>query len=223
MRGIVYKDICLFFRSLDLRVCTVAVVPAVVFVVKSGVYAGMLSSFVVDMIVGMMSVLVFEHEEKADWGKYQRTLPVSGGRIVAGKYTAVLLTALGSLAVSVVLNLAVFAAYRTFLLPVLGLSALMAFVIPAAWAAVSLPFCYWFDFQVAQYAAVILVFPAFFVVKNFEDGMWNVAELLAAAGGFTALLLAGLLAVAGIFLLSLAASVAGYSRKGGGRRARNRL
>lgn len=221
MRGIIYKDICLFFRCLDIRVLLIAAAALAILVTKNGVYAGMLASIMVDMTVGILNVMTFEKEEKTEWEKYQRTLPVSGGAVVAGKYAAVLVTALASLALGVVMTLVVFAAYRTFHLPVLGLTALLALTIPVAWGAVSLPFCYWFNFQVSQYASILLIFPLFFTIKNFEDGMWTVADVAPLVGN--SWLLAGLLALAGLFLLSLAVSTAGYCWKGGRQCVRNHL
>ena len=222
MRGIIYKDMRLFFRCLDVRVLLIAGAALAILATKNGAYAGMLASIMVDMTVGILNVMVFEKEEKSEWEKYQRTLPVSGGTVVAGKYAAVLLTALVSLGIGIALNLAVFAVYRTFLPAALGLSALLAVAIPVAWAAVSLPFCYWFSFQVSQYVSILLVFPLFFTVKNFEDGMWAVSDLMPSAGNVISCLLFGLLALAGMYGLSLAASTAGYCRRGG-RRAGNCL
>ncbi len=213
MRGMIYKDLCLFRRCLDVRVLLIGAVAMAILVAKQGVYAGMLTSIMLDMMVGALSVLVFEKEEKAEWGKYQRILPVSCGTVVTGKYTAVLLTALFSLAGSVALNLAVFAIYRTFLPEVLGLSALMAVIIPLLWAAICLPLCYWFNFQVSQYASIVLIFPLFFTVKNFEDGRWTVADVTVLAGNPGSLLLFGALSLAGLLLLSLALSAAGYCRR----------
>ena len=213
MRGMICKDLCLFRRSLDIRVLLIGAVAMAILVAKQGVYAGMLTSITLDMTVGALSVLVFEKEEKAEWGKYQRILPVGCGTVVAGKYTAVLLTVLFSLAGSVALNLAVFAVYRTFLPEVLALSALLAVTIPLLWAAICLPLCYWFGFQVSQYASMALIFPLFFVVKNFEDGMWAVSDLTFLLENPAFCLLIGLLILAGLLLLSLALSAMGYCRR----------
>ena len=198
MRGLIYKDICLFFKSLDKRMMPIGIVALVILVSKQGVYTGMLFSVMLAMVVGIQNVLIFEKEEKVEWKKYQRTLPVSCGKTVAVKYGAVLVTAVVSMMLSVVCNLAVFAAYRTFSLMLLGLSMLFSMVIPVAWAVVTLPFCYWFDYQISQYASIVLIFPLFFFIKNFEDGLWEVSDLLALCGAY---------------LASLAVSAAGYCRR----------
>ena len=79
MRGIIYKDMRLFFRCLDVRVLLIAGAALAILATKNGAYAGMLASIMVDMTVGILNVMVFEKEEKSEWEKYQRTLPVSGG------------------------------------------------------------------------------------------------------------------------------------------------
>lgn len=214
MRGIIYKDICLFFRSVEKRMLLLVGAVLIVLAVKGGVYAGLLASLMLDMAVGIQNVLVFANEEKVEWVKYQRTLPVGKGKVVTGKYTAVLTTVLVSLAGAVGFNLSAFALYRTFLPLVLGVSVLLSVVIPVTWAAVSLPFCYWFGFQTAQYANAVLIFPIFFVIKNFEDGLWTVTGLVSFMGENQYLyLLLGLLAVGGMFLLSVVISAAGYCHR----------
>lgn len=215
MRGIIYKDVCLFFRALDrwgLLICAGAVA---ILVGKYGAYAGLLASVMLAVMVGLMNVMVFEKEEKTEWGKYQRILPLGCREVVAGKYTAVLLTSVVGLTVSLAFNLILFAVYRTFLLPVLGLSALLMLVIPVIWTALSLPLCYWFGHQISQYASMILVFPLSIIVRNYEDGLWTVPDLASFIGGnLHGYWLLGLLALAGVFLLSLAVSAAGYCRRG---------
>lgn len=213
MRGIVYKDLCLFFKGVDKWILAVLGGLLVLFAVKGGVYAGMLFSFALDMMMGLLHLTALEKEEKTAWGSYQRTLPVGAGKVMLGKYAAVLLTVPVGIAGAVILNLAAFAVYRTFLPEVLGLSVLMAVAVPLAWTAISLPFCYWFGNQVAQYTSMPLAFLLFFSIKNFEDGMWTVSDLAFLSGNLHFLLLVGLLVLMGMFLLSLAVSAAGYCRQ----------
>lgn len=212
MRGIIYKDLCLFFKGISKWLLLLMGGILVVFV-NQGVYAGMLFSVTVDLLVGILHITAFEKEEKVNWENYQRVLPVGVGKVIAGKYAAVLLTVLVSVTGAVACNLAAFAVYRTFLPETLGLSVLLAVVIPLAWTAFSLPFYYWLGNQVAQYTSMPLAFLLFFALKNFEDGMWAVADLTFLSGNLSSVLLTGLLALAGMFLLSLALSAAGYCRR----------
>lgn len=213
MRGMIYKDICLFFKGVDKWILAVLGGLLALFAVKGGVYGGMLFSFALDMMVGLLHLTALEKEEKTAWGSYQRTMPVGVWKVMLGKYAAVLLTVLVSVTGAVVCNLAAFAVYRTFLPEALGLSILMAIVVPLAWAAFSLPFYYWMGNQVAQYTSMPLAFLLFYAIKNFEDGWWTVADLTFLSGNLSSVLLTGLLALAGMFLLSLALSAAGYCRR----------
>lgn len=213
MRGMIYKDICLFFKGVDKWILAVLGGLLVLFAVKGGVYGGMLFSFALDMMVGLLHLTALEKEEKTAWGNYQRTMPVGVWKVMLGKYAAVLLTVLTSVTGAVVCNLAAFAVYRTFLPEVLGLSVLMAIVVPLAWTAFSLPFYYWMGNQVAQYTSMPLAFLLFYAVRNFEDGLWTVPDVAALAGNLNFLLLIGALSLAGIFLLSLGLSAAGYCRR----------
>lgn len=213
MRGIVYKDLCLFFKGIDKWILVVLGGLLVLFAVQGGVYAGMLFSFGLDMMVGLLHLTAFEKEEKTEWKNYQRALPVGVGKVVAGKYAAVLLTVPVGITGAVVLNLAAFAVYRTFQPEVLGLSVLMAAAVPLAWTAISLPFCYWFGNQIAQYTSMPLAFLLFFSIKNFEDGLWTVSDLAFLSGNLSFVCLTGLLVLAGMFAASLAVSAAGYRRQ----------
>ncbi len=92
MRGMIYKDLCLFFKGMDKVVLAVLGGLLVLLGYKSGVYAGMLFSFALDMMVGILHLTALEKEEKTAWRSYQRTMPVGVGKVMAGKYAALLLT-----------------------------------------------------------------------------------------------------------------------------------
>lgn len=209
MRGMIYKDLCLFVKGVDKWVLAMLGGLLVLFWYKSGVYAGMLFSFALDMMVGLLHLTALEKEEKTGWRSYQRTMPVGVGKVMAGKYAAILLTVPVSVAGAVIFNLAAFARYWKFLPEALGLSAAAAVIIPPAFAVFSLPFYYWFGNQIAQFTCLPLGFLLFYAIKNFEDGWWTVADL----GAPGSLLLMGAPVLAGMFLVSLALSAAGYCRR----------
>lgn len=169
MRGIIYKDVCLFFKGLDKRIFILAGVVVVLLVVSNGAIAGLMISIMLAMAVGMQHVLTFSVEDKAEWEKYLHTMPVQSGQVIAGKYAAVIVTLLVSIIGSLLCNLIVSAVYQTFSLPMLELSIVCAVAVPLCWTAVSLPACYWFGFQTAQYVGIVLLFPIFYTVKYFED------------------------------------------------------
>ena len=213
MRGMIYKDLCLFFKGVDKIVLLVLGGLLILFAAESGAYAGMLFSFALDMMVGVLHLTALEKEEKTAWRSYQRTMPVGVGKVMAGKYAALLLTVPVSVAGAVVSNLAAFAVYRTFWPEVLGLSVVAAIIVPPVFAVFSLPFYYWFGSQIAQFTSLPLAFLMFYAIKNFEDGWWTVTDLAALAGNLNSLLLIGALSLAGLFLVSLALSAAGYCRR----------
>ena len=213
MRGIIYKDLCLFFKGVDKIVLLVLGGLLILFAAESGVYAGMLFSFALDMMVGLLHLTALEKEEKTAWGKYQRTLPVGAGKVMAGKYAALLLTVPVSVAGAVVSNLAAFAMYWTFWPEVLGLSVVAAIIVPPVWAAFNLPFYYWLGSQVAQFTCFPLAFFFFYAIKNFEDGWWTVADLVSLTGNLPLALLAGALVLTVLLAASLALSAAGYCRR----------
>lgn len=213
MRGMIYKDLCLFFKGIDKIVLLVLGGLLVLFAAEGGAYAGMLFSFALDMMVGLLHLTALEKEEKTAWGSYQRTMPVGVGKVMAGKYAALLLTVPVSVAGAVVSNLAAFVVYRAFWPEVLGLSVVAAIIVPPVFAVFSLPFYYWFGSQIAQFTSLPLAFLMFYAIKNFEDGWWTVADLVSLAENLPLSLLAGALALAALLAASLALSAAGYCRR----------
>lgn len=213
MRGMIYKDLCLFFKGIDKVVLAVLGGLLVLFWYKSGAYAGMLFSFALDMMVGLLHLTALEKEEKTAWRSYQRTMPVGVGKVMAGKYVALLLTVPVSVAGAVVSNLAAFAVYWTFWPEVLGLSVVAAIIVPPVFAVFSLPFYYWFGSQIAQFTSLPLAFLMFYAIKNFEDGWWTVADLVSLTGNLPLALLAGALVLTVLLAASLALSAAGYCRR----------
>lgn len=213
MRGMIYKDLCLFFKGIDKIVLLVLGGLLVLFAAEGGAYAGMLFSFALDMMVGLLHLTALEKEEKTAWGSYQRTMPVGVGKVMAGKYAALLLTVPVSVAGAVVSNLAAFAVYRAFWPEVLGLSVVAAIIVPPVFAVFSLPFYYWFGSQIAQFTSLPLAFLMFYAIKNFEDGWWTVADLVSLTGNLPLALLAGALVLTVLLAASLALSAAGYCRR----------
>ena len=213
MRGMIYKDLCLFFKGIDKIILLVLGGLLVLFATESGAYAGMLFSFALDMMVGVLHLTALEKEEKTAWRSYQRTMPVGVGKVMAGKYAALLLTVPVSVAGAVVSNLAAFAMYWTFWPEVLGLSVVAAIIVPPVFAVFSLPFYYWFGSQIAQFTSLPLAFLMFYAIKNFEDGWWTVADLVSLTGNLPLALLAGALVLTVLLAASLALSAAGYCRR----------
>lgn len=209
MQGLIYKDICLFFKSVEKRMLIIIGAVTAFLLFEAGVYAGLMASIMLGMTVGMQSVLSFESDEKANWKKYQMVMPVRNYKVVASKYISVLSLLVPSMLGSVILNLLSSVIYSDWKIALFGLSIAGAIMVPLIWTAICLPLTYWFGFRSAQAAGLICIFPMVYVIKFFEDG----PGLAALPDTTISYLSVAFVACAGLFILSYLLSVAGYSRK----------
>ena len=209
MKGLIYKDMAIFFKSIDRKLLLIAAGAIILLLYKTGFYAGLLASVMLAMTVGTQNVMSFASDEKADWKKYQLAMPVTPAAVVASKYLAVVCTLAVSLGGSLLLNLMSSLTLRRFDAVIWSVSAAAAVFVPLLWTGLCLPFTYWFGFHTAQTMGLIAVVPMFYFIKYFEDGP-----------GFSVMAdsLFSYLAVAGtgtfvLFILSMLISMAGYRRK----------
>lgn len=209
MRGLIYKDLQLFFRSVEKKLILIAAAAIVLLLAKAGVYGGLMGSIMFAMTVSMQNVMSFASDEKTNWRKYQLALPVSGLRAVASKYISVLCTLGISAGGGLVFSLVSCAIYGSLAPELVLLSVLSGVVIPLAWTGICLPLTYWFGFRTAQTMGLIVVVPVFYMIKYFEDGPGLPALTDTVFG---CLLGACALAVV-VFILSIPISTAGYTRK----------
>ena len=105
MRGLVYKDVQLFFRSIDKKLILIAAVAIALLLAKAGVYGGLMGSIMLAMTISMQNIMTFATDEKVDWKKYQKALPISNISVIASKYLSVLITLVVSILGSVVFSL----------------------------------------------------------------------------------------------------------------------
>lgn len=209
MRGLIYKDVQLFFKSVDKKLIIIAVAAIALLLAKAGVYGGLMGSIMLAMTVSMQNIMIFASDEKANWKKYQRALPISAISVITSKYISVLIT----LSVSILGSIA-FAAisgfiHSTFDLTLLGLSVLSAVVVPLIWTGICLPLTFSFGFRSAQTMGLIVVIPIFYMIKFFEDG----PGLAAIPASISNCLLWVCIAAIVIFVLSYVISLLGYSKK----------
>lgn len=209
MQGLIYKDICLFFKSIEKRLLIIIGAVIVFLLFKAGVYAGLMSSIMLGMTVGIQSVLSSESDEKANWKKYQMAMPISNYRVVASKYISVVYILLPSILGSIILNLLSSTIYGYWEIAIFGLSIVAAVIVPLIWAAICLPLTYWFGFRSAQTVGLICIFPMIYVIKFFEDG----PGLTALPNTMVSYFIVAFVICAVLFILSYLLSVAGYSRK----------
>lgn len=209
MQGLIYKDICLFFKSIEKRLLIIIGAVIVFLLFKAGVYAGLMSSIMLGMTVGIQSVLSSESDEKANWKKYQMAMPISNYRVVASKYISVVYILLPSILGSIILNLLSSTIYGYWEIAIFGLSIVAAVIVPLIWVAICLPLTYWFGFRSAQTVGLFCIFPMIYVIKFFEDG----PGLAALPNTMASYFMVAFVICAVLFILSYLLSVAGYSRK----------
>lgn len=209
MKGLLYKDIVIFFKSIDKKLVLIAAGAILLLLFNTGVYAGLFASVMLAMTIGMQNVMSFASDEKAGWKKYQLAMPVTACSVVTSKYISVVCTLAFSLAGSILFNLISSVAFRSFDMVVWGVSMAASVIVPLLWTGICLPLTYWFGFRSAQTMGIIAVIPMFYFIKYFEDG-----------AGFSAMtnsilsygMMAGAIAVV-LFMISMIISMLGYRRK----------
>ncbi len=209
MKGLIYKDITIFFKSIDKKLVLIAAGAIILLMVNTGVYAGLFASVMLAMTTGMQNIMSFAGDEKADWKKYQLAMPVNAFSVVISKYISVICTLAVSLAGSILLNLLSSIAFRSFNVTVWGVSAAVSVIVPLLWTGICLPLTYWYGFRSAQTMGLIAVIPMFYFVKYFEDG----PGFSAMTGSILSYAVAAGIAVVVLFIISMMISMTGYNRK----------
>ena len=209
MKGLIYKDITIFFKSIDKKLMLIAVGAIILLMVNTGVYAGLFASVMLAMTIGMQNIMSFACDEKASWKKYQLAWPVNAVLVVTSKYISVIYTLAVSLVGSVLFNLLSGIAFHEFNVIVWGVSTAVSLIVPLLWTGICLPLTYWFGFRSAQTMGLIAVIPMFYFVKYFEDGD-GVSAMTSSI--FSYVVVAGF-AVIVLFIISMIISMIGYNRK----------
>ena len=209
MRGLIYKDITIFFKGIDKKMVLIAAGAIILLMVNTGVYAGLFASVMLAMTIGMQNIMSFASDEKASWKKYQLAMPVNAVSVVTSKYISVICTLAVSLAGSVLFSLLSSVAFRSFNITVWGVSTAASVIVPLLWTGICLPLTYWFGFHSAQTMGLIVVIPMFYFIKYFEDG----AGFSAMTNSILSYVVVAGIAVVVLFIISIAISVAGYNRK----------
>ncbi len=209
MKGLIYKDITIFFKGIDRKLVLIAAGAIILLMVNTGVYAGLFASVMLAMTIGMQNIMSFASDEKASWKKYQMAMPVNAVSVVTSKYISVIFTLAVSLAGSVLLNLLSSVAFRNINVTVWGVSAAASVIVPLLWTGICLPLTYWFGFRSAQTMGLIVVIPMFYFIKYFEDG----AGFSAMTNSIFSYVVVAGIAVVVLFIISMIISVVGYNRK----------
>ena len=59
MKGLIYKDIAIFFKCIDRKMILIAVGAIILLMCNTGVYAGLVASVLLAMTIGMQNVMSF--------------------------------------------------------------------------------------------------------------------------------------------------------------------
>ena len=92
MKGLVYKDFSLFFKGIDKKLIIMSAAAVGLLLIKTGIYPGLLATFIIAMTIGMQNIMNFSCDEQVRWKKYQLTMPVNPFLAVGSKYIFVLFT-----------------------------------------------------------------------------------------------------------------------------------
>lgn len=209
MRGLIYKEFQLFLKSIDKKLIIIAGIGIAFLMIKLEVFAGLVASLILAMVIGMQSVMSFVSDEKINWRKYQLAMPVNEWRAVASKYISVILTLGVSVLVSIILFLVSSVISKTFDITILQISVISAIIIPVVLTGVCLPLSYWFGFRSAQTMSLIGIVPIVYLISYFEDSP-NVTSLTNSTQYY---FFVSLIAAVIIFIISYVISVMGYQRK----------
>ena len=205
MRGLIYKDISIFFKSIDKKLILIAAAAIVLLIFNAGIYAGLFASVMFAMTIGMQNIMSYASDEKASWKKYQLAMPISNFAVVASKYISVIYTVAISILGSIMFNGLSSVIFQNFDMLIWLFSIGAAVIIPLLWTGICLPLTYWFGFRSAQTMGLIVVIPMFY----FEDGPGMAAMVNSI---YSYVLITGIAAIL-IFGISLIISTIGYSRK----------
>ena len=209
MRGLIYKDITIFFRSIEKRLLVIAGTAMAFLVYKTGIYAGLIASFMLAITVAIQNIMCFSHDEKVNWRKYQIAMPISGLKVVASKYIAVICTLLICVLGCVVLNLVSSIIYQSFDFVIWGASIAAAVMVMLTWTGICLPVTYWFGFHSSQAMGLIVMIPFFYLFKYFEDNA-GFSKMVTSVYSYISIL--GI-AVMILFILSIVISTIGYEKR----------
>lgn len=209
MKGLLYKDITIFFKSIDKKLVLTAVGAIILLMYNTGVYAGLFATVMLAMTISMQNIMSFASDEKTQWKQYQLAMPVNAVSVVTSKYISVVCTLAVSLVGSVIFNLLPSVAFGDFNVIVLEISAAASLIVPLLWTGICLPLTYWFGFRSAQTMGLIVIIPMFYFVKYFEDG----AGFSAMTNSILSYIVIAGVAVVFLFVISMIISTIGYDRK----------
>ena len=206
MRGLVYKEMALFFKSINIKLVFVAGAAVILLLYNMEIYAGLFASLMFSLTIAMQNTMGFVADEKSDWKRYQMSMPVNALLVVTSKYISVILTLVFSILGSIFFNIISGIFSGGFDITLCKLSVMLSVALPLFWNAICLPLTYWFDFRHAQIIRLFAIIPIIMLTKYMEDVQGGQPLML--TGNYYMLVIAFISVV--LFFVSILASVAGY-------------
>lgn len=69
MKGLVYKEFSLFYKSIDKKLIIIAAAAIILLLMNAGDFSGLLATIMFAMTVGMQNVMSFASDEQVRWKK----------------------------------------------------------------------------------------------------------------------------------------------------------
>lgn len=211
MKGLIYKEITIFFKSLDKKIILLAIFAAVLILnnKNTNMYAEILLSVMCAATIGLQNTISFLGDEKTGWKKYQMAMPVNSFLVVASKYISVVLTLIISLMASILFNVIPGIIFGRFNIIFFGLSAALSIIIPLVLNAICLPVTYWFGYGQTQAVWIIITLITAWFVKYMEEG--PDADIFNGNWGFGIVM--AVIASVILFAASIIISIPGYEHR----------
>lgn len=109
MIGLIIKDFLILRKSVRSYLLMMAVYAAIAF---SGAWSADIIGVLTVVVVALLPMNVFSYDKQAHWDTYGLALPVGRTKTVAARYLCVLLLCLGSIALTAIAGVALYAAGR---------------------------------------------------------------------------------------------------------------
>lgn len=209
MQGLIYKEICLFFLSLEKNMLLIASGAIILILLKGGTYAAPIAAIMLSFAIGSQIIMGFASDEKTNWKKYQLTFPINEYLIIASKYLIVLYSLSISIVSSIIFYFISGFINDSFDLILLIISIAVSIIIPVIWSSICLPITYWFGFRTSQTMGMFIFIPIIFIINFFEDE----PALNFTSNSISSVLISAFISAIILFGISYVISIIGYSRK----------
>lgn len=112
MRGLIYKDLLIIYKKTSVLSVTCIVVTSLIFVVIFKSSAVSLLSILLPFMFTGLSYNLFIQDDKNNWEKYVRTIPLSKIKIVGARYLSSIITLNISIFYMFILNICAFLIFQ---------------------------------------------------------------------------------------------------------------